>query len=158
VPPELDGRAALLDELDAGATVTRVPFGAEAAVSAFARVVVLAAAAEVLLRGFALPKLIGWRGPIPAVAITAVLTAVPLAFATGGPGGPVLLPIVLALGTSLALLYIATRSLLPGVALSTLACGFMLGQAYGWSVAGSFALAAGCCALALVFAWALVRE
>jgi membrane protease YdiL (CAAX protease family) len=153
VPSELDGRSSLAEELQVVAPAARADVGVGALASALARVVVPAIVAELVLRGFALQTLAGWRGEPAALAITALLTAAPLGFALGGPeGASALLPIALVLGAVLGLLYLVTSSLLPGIALSAAVMGAGLGESFAWSASGVALLSAGCCAAALAIA------
>lgn len=152
VPSELDGRSSLAQRLDIGRGPARADAGVDAVASALARVVVPAVVAEIVLRGFALQALARWRGEPLALAVTAVLTTVPVGFALGGPDGGALLPIALLLGLVLGLLYLLTRSLLPGIALSAAAMGAGLGAAFQWSTPAVALLSAGCCAAALALA------
>ena len=72
-------------------------------------------AGEILLRGFAFPALCAWKGPIPAALIVSVLFG-GLTSLAGQPGVAVL---SMLLGLALCALYVATGSLLPGIALAS---------------------------------------
>lgn len=152
VPSELDARGSLAEQLDVGRAPARADLGLDAVASALARVVVPAVLAEIVLRGFALQALARWRGEPLALAVTAVLTIGPAGFALGGPEGAALLPIALLLGFVLGLLYLLTRSLLPGIAVSAGVMGAGLGAAFAWSAPAVALLSVGCCAAALALA------
>lgn len=152
VPSELDGRGALARQLELGRAPERAEVGPNAVASALARVVVPAVLAEIALRGFALRVLARRHGEPLALAVTAALTVVPVGFALDGRDGGLLLPIALLLGVVLGLLYLLTRSLLPGIALSAAVMGAGLGAAFAWSAAGIALLAAACCAASLALA------
>lgn len=98
---------------------------------------------EILLRGFVLPALSTWRGPLPAAIAVSVLGATTGA---GAVAGGELLACVLALQAVLCLLYLRTGSVLPGIVLSTLVTGLALGVALGWGAPGAIAAAASCAA------------
>lgn len=158
VPPELDGRSAVADRLDVGMAVEHAAFGVGAVASALARVVVPAIVAEIVLRGFAMPGLASRYGEPLALAVTAVLTLVPLGFALGGEvDAGALVPIGLLLGVTLGLLYALTGSLLPGIALSAAAMGAGLGVSMQWSGAAIALLSASCCVVATGIAAAACR-
>lgn len=153
VPSELDARSSLARQLDLGQAPDRADAGLSAFASALGRVVIPAVLAEVVLRGFALHTLARWRGEPLALAVTAVLTIAPVAFALDNPrGAGALIPIALLLGVVLGLLYLRTGSLLPGSALSAAVMGAGLGAAFAWSPLGIALLSAGCCAAALTIA------
>lgn len=159
VPSEVDGRSSLAERLAVGGSLDRADADPNAFASALARVVVPAILAEVVLRGFALPALARWRGERLALAITAILTLAPVGFALGiGNGGDALLPVALLLGLVLGLLYLRTRSLLPGIALSAAVLGAGLGEAFAWSAAGIALLATACCISAIAIAAPVARR
>ena len=144
VPPEVDPRGALgrgFDQQVPGG----VPLDAALALSAFARVVLPAVVAEILLRGFVLPALSSWRGPWVAGAIVAVL----FGGAAGlGTDAALVVPGI-ALGALLCALYAATGSLLPGIALSAAASGALFGAACDLS-SSAMVLVAAICAIVAV--------
>jgi len=99
---------------------------------------------ELLLRGFVLPALSAWRGPLVAGVLVSVLGA-----ATswgGGVAGGELLVCVLGLQAVLCLLYLGTGSVLPGIVLSAFVTALALGAGLSWSAPAVFAVAAGCAA------------
>lgn len=152
VPEELGDTTPLSRGLGAGADGGRVDLSVGVAASALAHVVVVAVAAELVLRGFALPALARWGGPWAALPTCALLSAGPLAYAAGGGEAAVaLVPIGFAAGLALCWLYLETDSLHPGTGVSALVLGVAFGQAIGWSLAESAALAAvsACAAVAL---------
>jgi len=152
VPEELGDTTPLSRGLGAGADSGRVDLSLGVAASALAHVVVAAVAAELVLRGFALPALARWRGPWVALPVCALLSAGPLAYAAGGGEAAVgLVPIGFAAGLALCLLYLETDSLYPSATVSALVLGVAFGQAIGWSLAESGALAAvsACAAVAV---------
>ena len=102
-------------------------------------------AGEILLRGFVFPALAGWRGPVAAAAIVAV------AFGGAGQliGAPGIAVLSMLLGVLLCFLYLATGSLLPGVALAAAAAAAGFGTACALAPAEVVALAAGCALAAL---------
>lgn len=155
VPSELDRRSALAEQMEIGLPAQRADVGVGAFASALARVVVPAVIGEIVLRGFALQTLARWRGEPVALGITSVLTLAPVGFALGGPHGDGLLPMSLLLGAVLGLLFLLTRSLLPGIALSSIVMGAGLGQAFAWSVPGIALLALACCAISVAVAAAV---
>ncbi len=152
VPEELGDTTPLSRGLGAGPDSGRVDLSLGVAASALGRVVVAAVAAEIVLRGFALPALAHWRGPWVALPVCALLSAGPLAYAAGGgEAAAALVPIGFAAGLVLCWLYLETDSLYPGTAVSSLVLGVAFGQAIDWSLPESGALAAvsACVAVAL---------
>jgi len=122
VPAELDSRSVYAQAYDLplreGAAL-----GPGLLASALARCVVSVVAVEILLRGFAFPALSGWKGVWPAAVVVVVVF--------GGLGRlgeePALALLSMALGGALCWLYVATGSLLPGMALSGTAAAALLG-------------------------------
>ncbi len=144
VPPELDPRSAFARDFDLPLREA-VGVGPGLAASALARCVIPVVVGELLLRGFALPALWRWRGPLPAVLIVAVLF--------GGAtdvfaDAALVLPAIL-LGVVLCWTYLTTGSLVPGIALSAAASGAALGVGCALSPAGALALAAACVVVAV---------
>jgi membrane protease YdiL (CAAX protease family) len=139
IPPELDTRTLTGQVYDLPVREP-VAFGPGLLASALARCVLPVVAAEVLLRGLALPALSAWRGPLPAALIVAVLFG-GLASLAGQPGLAVL---SMLLGLALCGLYVVTGSLLPGIALAATASAVALGAACALPPLGIAALAAGC--------------
>lgn len=161
VPEELGDSTVLSRGLGGSAESGRVDRSLGVAASALARVVIVAVAAEIVLRGFALPTLARRRGPWLALPVCALLSAGPLAFAAGdGQGEGWLLPIGFLTGLALCWLYLETDSLYPGVGLSALVLGVAFGQSIGWTLAesGALAVVSSCAALALLAASALGRR
>jgi len=105
-------------------------------------------AGELLLRGFALPALSAWKGPFAAALIVSVLFG-GFASLAGSPGVALL---SMGLGLVLCGLYLATGSLLPGIALAAAAAATALGAACALSIAGIAGLAAVCALSAVALA------
>lgn len=139
VPPELDTRSLTAQTYDLPLREP-VPFGPGLLASALAGCVLPVVAGEILLRGFALPALSAWKGPVPAALIVAVLFG-GLTSLAGQPGVAVL---SMLLGLALCALYGATGSLLPGIALASAASACALGVACALAPGGIAALALGC--------------
>jgi membrane protease YdiL (CAAX protease family) len=129
-----------------------VPLDAGVVVSAMARAVLPAVATELILRGFFLPALSYRLGVAWAIALTAVLTTAPFALTAVGPDWTTIALPVAGLGVGLGVVYVATGSLYPGVALLACALGLALGGAMGWSWVGASALGLVCAPAALVAA------
>jgi len=151
VPPEVDTRTLTAQAYDLPVREP-VEWGPGLLASALARCVLPVVAGEILLRGFVLPALIGWRGPVPAIAIVAVV------FGGAGQlvGTPGIAVLSMLLGVLLCLLYLATGSLLPGVVLAAVAAAVGFGTACALPPAEVAALAAGCALAALGLAAAPV--
>jgi membrane protease YdiL (CAAX protease family) len=143
VPPELDTRSLTAQIYDLPLREP-VPFGPGLLASALAGCVLPVVAGEILLRGFAFPALSAWKGPVPAALIVSVLFG-GLTSLAGQPGVAVL---SMLLGLVLCALYVATGSLLPGIALASAASACALGVACALPPAGIAALALGCSAIA----------
>jgi membrane protease YdiL (CAAX protease family) len=143
VPPELDTRSATAQLYDLPLREP-VPLGPGLIASALAGCVLAVLAGEVLLRGFALPALSAWKGPLPAALAVSMLFG-GLASLTGRPAVAVL---SMLLGLALCGLYLATGSLLPGIALASAASAVALGAACALPAPGTAALAVGCAAAA----------
>ena len=94
-------------------------------------------AGEILLRGFALPALSAWKGLVPAALIVSVLFG-GLTSLAGQPG--VARALDAARRWRSASLYVATGSLLPGIALASAASAVALGAACALPAAGIAAL------------------
>lgn len=109
---------------------------------AVARCVVAPLVLELLLRGFVLPALSSWRGTFTGGVIVSLLGVATTATDAA------LVPCVLFLQLLLCALYLLSRSLLPGVALSAGASAAALGAALAWDVLAILALTAACIALA----------
>ena len=124
VPPEIDTRTLTAQIYDLPLREA-VPFGPGLIASALAGCVLPVVAGEILLRGFAFPALCGWKGPIPAALIVSVLFG-GLTTLAGRPGLAVL---SMLLGLVLCALYVATGSLLPGIALASAGSAVALGFA-----------------------------
>ena len=139
IPPELDTRTLTAQIYDLPVREP-VAFGPGLLASALARCVLPVVAGEVLLRGFAFPALSSWKGPLPAALVVAVLFG-GLTSIAGRPGVAVL---SMLLGLALCGLYLATGSLLPGIALAAAASAVALGAACALPPLGITALAAGC--------------
>jgi hypothetical protein len=127
------------------------------AVSALAHVVIVAPAAELVLRGFVLSALARRPGAWLAVPVSTLLYAGPVAYAAGSGDGAVV-PLALVLGLSLCGQYWATGSLYPGIGVSALGLGVLFGSALGWTLVGAFGLAVVCAAAALALAWLVARR
>jgi membrane protease YdiL (CAAX protease family) len=139
VPPELDTRSLTAQLYDLPLREP-VPLGPGLIASALAGCVLPVVAGEILLRGFAFPALAGWNGPVPAALIVSVLFGGLTSL--GGQPGPAVLSMLL--GVALCALYVATGSLLPGIALASGASAVALGVACALAPAGIAGLAAGC--------------
>jgi membrane protease YdiL (CAAX protease family) len=139
VPPELDTRS-LTAQLYELPLRDPVPFGPGLLASALAGCVLPIVAGEILLRGFAFPALSAWKGPLPAALIVAVLFGGLTSLA--GQRGMAVLSMLL--GLALCGLYLATGSLLPGIALASAASAVALGAACALAPAATAGLAAGC--------------
>jgi membrane protease YdiL (CAAX protease family) len=139
VPPELDTRSLTAQIYDLPLR-DPVPFGPGLIASALAGCVLPIVAGEILLRGFAFPALSAWKGPVPAALVVAVLFG-GLTSLAGQPGVAVL---SMLLGLSLCGLYVATGSLLPGIALASAASAVAFGVACALPPAGVAGLALGC--------------
>ena len=139
VPPELDTRSLTAQIYDLPLR-DPVPFGPGLLASALAGCVLPVVAGEILLRGFAFPALSAWKGPLPAALIVAVLFG-GLTSLAGQPGVAVL---SMLLGLALCGLYLATGSLLPGIALASAASAVALGAACALAPGAIAGLAAGC--------------
>jgi membrane protease YdiL (CAAX protease family) len=139
VPPELDTRSVTAQVYDLPIREP-VAFGPGLLASALARCVLPVVAGEILVRGFAFPALSEWRGPVPSALIVSVLF--------GGiaelSGTPMVAALSMLLGIVLCALYLATGSLLPGVALAALASAAGLGVASGLPAPGIALLAVLC--------------
>ena len=153
IPPELDTRS-LTGQIYDLPVRESVPFGPGLLASALARCVLPVVAGEILLRGFAFPALCAWRGPVAAAAIVAVLFG-GLTSLAGQPGVAVL---SMLLGLALCALYLATGSLLPGIALAATASAVALGVACALPPLGIAALAAGCALVAIALAGVPARQ
>ena len=147
VPPELDTRTLTAQLYDLPLR-DPVPFGPGLLVSALAGCVLPVVAGEILLRGFAFPALWAWRGPVPAALIVAVLFG-GLTSLAGQPGVTVL---SMLLGLALCALYLATDSLLPGLAVASAASAVALGVACALAPAAIAGLALGCAAVSVALA------
>ena len=144
VPPELDTRSLTAQIYDLPLREP-VPFGPGLLTSALASCVLPVVAGELLLRGFAFPALSGWKGPIPAALIVSALFGGLISIA-GRPGVAVL---GMLLGLALCALYVATGSLLPGIAVASAASAVALGVACALAPLAIFGLAAGCALVAV---------
>ncbi len=144
VPPELDTRSLTAQLYDLPLREP-VPFGPGLVASALAGCVLPVVAGEILLRGFVFPALSGWRGPVPAALIVAVV------FGGAGQllGTPGIALLSMLLGLLLCLLYVGTGSLLPGIALAAAAAAAGFGAACALAPAEVAGLAAGCALVAL---------
>jgi len=145
VPPELDTRTLTAQIYDLPLR-DPVPFGPGLLVSALAGCVLPVVAGEILLRGFAFPALWAWKGPLPAALIVSVLFG-GLTSLAGRPGIAVL---SMLLGLGLCALYLATDSLLPGIALASAASAVALGVACALAPAAIAGLALGCALVSVV--------
>ena len=139
VPPEIDTRTLTAQIYDLPLREA-VPFGPGLIASALAGCVLPVVAGEILLRGFAFPALCGWKGPIPAALIVSVLFG-GLTTLAGRPGLAVL---SMLLGLVLCALYVATGSLLPGIALASAGSAVALGFACALAPSAIAGLALGC--------------
>lgn len=139
VPAEVDTRSLTAQIYDLPLR-DPVPFGPGLIASALASCVLPVVAGEILLRGFAFPALWAWKGPVPAALIVAVLFG-GLTSLAGRPGVAVL---SMLLGLALCALYVATGSLLPGIALASASAAVALGVACALAPAAVAGLAAAC--------------
>ena len=139
VPAELDTRTLTAQIYDLPLREA-VPFGPGLLVSALASCVLPVVASEILLRGFAFPALWAWKGPVPAALVVSVL----FGGLTSLAGRPGLALLSILLGLALCALYVATGSLLPGIALASAASAVALGFACALAPAAVAGLAAGC--------------
>ena len=153
VPPEVSEQGAL-GRLVGDPDPTVVDLGGDAVCSLLARAVILPLFAEFLLRGFCLPILARRYGDRVAVGGVAVVTALLGAGAAGS--GWLLLP-GLVLGLALCLLYLETRSIVPGAVVSAIWAGAVLGLAFRWNAADAAFLALSCGVLAGAAALAIAR-
>jgi membrane protease YdiL (CAAX protease family) len=126
VPPELDTRSVTAQVFDLPVREP-VAFGPGLLASALARCVLPVVAGEILVRGFAFPALSEWRGPVASAVTVSVL----FGGVTQLSGAPVVAGLSMLLGVLLCALYVATGSLLPGIALAALASATGLGVASG---------------------------
>lgn len=139
VPPELDTRSLTAQIYDLPLR-DPVPLGPGLIASALAGCVLPIVAGEVLLRGFAFPALSAWKAPVPA----ALIVAVPFGGLASLAGQPGLAVVSMLLGLALCALYVATGSLLPGIALAAAGSAVALGVACAVPPAGVVGLALGC--------------
>ncbi len=144
IPPEIDTRTATARGFDLPVRES-VEWGPGLLASALARCVLPVVAGEILLRGFVFPALSSWRGPVPAALIVSVV------FGGFGQlfGSPGIAVLSMLMGVLLCLLYVATGSLLGGIALASAAAATSLGVAAGLPPAGVAALAIGCAVIAV---------
>jgi membrane protease YdiL (CAAX protease family) len=131
-----------------------VPFGPGLIASALASCVLPVVAGEILLRGFAFPALWAWKGPLPAALIVSVLFG-GLTSLAGRPGVAVL---SMLLGLTLCALYVATGSLLPGIALASAGSAVALGFACALAPAAVAGLAVGCALVSVALGAVPARE
>jgi membrane protease YdiL (CAAX protease family) len=157
LPEELDTTTPLEKQFGVDDDTGTVEFSTGVAVSALAHVVVPAVAAELVLRGFALPRLEERPGLWLALPVCVLLQAAPVAYAAGSGDGAIA-AFAVGLGLVLCALYLATGSLYPGIGISALALGTLFGSALGWTLAGALALAAVYAAMALAVAWIAARR
>ena len=153
VPPELDTRTLTAQIYDLPLR-DPVPLGPGLLVSALASCVLPVVAGEVLLRGFAFPALWAWKGPLPAALIVSVLFG-GLTSLAGQPGIAVL---SMLLGLALCALYLATDSLLPGIAVASAASAVALGAACALGPVAIAGLAAGCSLVSVALAAIPARQ
>ena len=125
-----------------------VPLGLGLLAGALAHCILPVVAGEILLRGFVLPALTGWKGLAPAVAIVSVL----FGGLTSLAGQPGLAIISMLLGALLCGLYLATRSLLPGLAVATAAATVPFGVACALDPATIAGLTVACTVTAVLLA------
>ncbi len=147
IPPEIDTRTAIAKAYDLPLRDS-VEWGPGLIASALARCVLPVVAGEILLRGFVFPALSSWKGPVPAALIVSVVFG-GLGQVFGSPGIAVL---SMVLGLLCCLLYLATASLLPGIAISSAAAAASLGVAAALTPASIAALAVGCAVLSVALA------
>jgi membrane protease YdiL (CAAX protease family) len=153
VPPELDTRTLTAQIYDLPLR-DPVPFGPGLLASALAGCVLPVVAGEILLRGFAFPALWAWKGPLPAALIVAVLFG-GLTSLAGQPGIAVL---SMLLGLALCALYLATGSLLPGIAVASAASAVALGTACALAPGAIAGLALGCALVSVALAAIPARQ
>jgi membrane protease YdiL (CAAX protease family) len=122
-----------------------VPFDGAAVASLLARAVIGTVVLELLLRGAVLPALARPIGAWPAIAVTAVLGAVPFGAVAGD--GRLLLP-ALVLGALLGPLAVATGSIIPGAGLAAAFAGAALALACGWAPLAALVVALACATFA----------
>lgn len=149
VPLELDPRTESGRDLDVplrGAVPVDVGF----VVSVLARCVLAAIVSEVVVRGFVFPALSGWRGPLPALVVVAVVFG-----ALGGGSWELAVPAGV-LGAALCVLYVWSGTLLGCIAVRAGAAGAVLAAAAGFDAGGMVATAAASSAAALALSVALV--
>lgn len=105
---------------------------------------------EMLFRGFIFTSLRNWKGPWPAAALTALLFGA--VHATSAPAVD-LLPLA-GLGFLLCLLYRATGSLYPCIALHALNNSIAFGsiEGWGWQILVLLPVSLGCIALLVLLA------
>jgi membrane protease YdiL (CAAX protease family) len=157
LPEELDSTSWLEKELGADDDTATPRLTLGVAVSALAHVVIVAPAAELVLRGFVLSGLARRPGLWLAVPVSTILYTGPLAYAAGSGEGA-LASLGLVLGLVLCGLYWATGSLYPGIGVSALALGTVFGSALGWGLGEALGLAACCAAAALALTWLAARR
>jgi membrane protease YdiL (CAAX protease family) len=157
LPEELDSTTWFEKELGAADDTESPGLTLGVAVSALAHVVIVAVAAELVLRGFVLSALAKRPGLWLAVPVSAFLYGAPMAYAAGA-GEEALAPLALVVGLALCGLYWATGSLYPGIGVSALALGTLFGSALGWDLGEALGLAAACAAAALLLPWLAARR
>lgn len=153
VPAEVDTRTLTAQIYDLPLREA-VPFGPGLIASALATSVLPVVAGEILLRGFAFPALWAWKGPLPAALIVSVLFG-GLTSLAGRPGVAVL---SMLLGLTLCALYVATGSLLPGIALASAGSAVALGFACALAPAAVAGLAVGCALVSVALGAVPARE
>lgn len=142
-PPRELSHQGFVDRVAGLPDPTTVRLSLDTVLSVLARGVVGVVAAEIVLRGFLFAALARRPGPVPATAILAGLTALPVV------RDDVVLGVAAAiLSAGLCLAYLRTGSLLPGVAVAALAQGVLLGAAFDWNALETAALALVCAAAA----------
>ena len=144
VPPELDTRTVVAQAYDLPLREP-VAFGPGLLASALVRCVLPVVAGEILVRGFAFPALSQWRGPVVSAVVVSVLFG-------GFAGTPGLAALSMLLGVALCFLYLATGSLLPGIALAAAASATSLGAACALPAAQTALLAVLCAGAAILLA------
>jgi membrane protease YdiL (CAAX protease family) len=153
VPAEVDTRTLTAQIYDLPLREA-VPFGPALIASALATCVLPVVAGEILLRGFAFPALWAWKGPVAAALIVSLL----FGGMTSLAGRPGLAVLSMLLGLALCALYVATRSLLPGIALASAASAVALGFACALAPAAVAGLAAGCALVSVALGAVPARE
>lgn len=148
-PPELSHQSAggLPDPAAVG-------FGLETLVSLLARAVVLVVAAEVVLRGFVLPVLVGRLGRGWGIALVALAS---LATAGVVAGTTALVLPAAALSVALCVLRLETGSIVPGLGVASGSAGAIVAASLGWPSPGVLAAAVGCAAASAGPALAVAR-